>query len=130
MDETPLPAKDWAHDETMRSLLDIFDRADRHARMRLTEATRISEERLAESQASVIELHARKEECLWLRGLIAERDQEIARLRAEVATLKEHVRQLSEAFSGVYNSFSWRITRPIRLVRRAFGLLLHPPGGR
>jgi len=89
MTETSSPAPDWARDETTRSLLEIFDRADTHAR--------VSRERHAEE----------------VRRL---RD-EISRLHAEVLQLNSDLRQLGESMSRMQNTLSWRITKPIRTVR-------------
>jgi len=107
MSET-FPAYDWARDETTRSLLEIFDRADTHAR--------ISQERHAE-------------EVRRLSHVIAERDQEISRLHAEVLQLNRDVRQLGESMSRMQSTLSWRITKPIRSVRLALDRFGHRQGG-
>ena len=102
MSETCSPAHDWARDKITRSLLEIFDRADTHARL--------SKERHAE-------------EVRRLRQVLAEREQEISRLHAEVLKLNSDVRQLGESMSRMQNTLSWRITRPIRSVRLALDRL-------
>ncbi|HKM81791.1 MAG TPA: hypothetical protein VJY15_12610 [Candidatus Acidoferrum sp.] len=101
MSETSSPAGDWTRDEALSSLLDIFDRADKYARMHQAESTR-----------SLAEATRRLEE--------ATRELEMA--RHEVARLKAELDRLQ-------NSLSWRVTKPLRSVRFAVGSLLHPSSG-
>ena len=53
-----------------------------------------------------------------LRTELTTRDRELAAYREEIERLRSDVLELNSTLATIYKSISWRITRPIRWLRR------------
>ena len=103
-----------AADDTIAGLLDLLDRAETW-----------TQEHLARSQAEATRLQTALsglKACLAQReAALLERDRQLDRLRADVTSLEETLAFRDAEIRRLEASMSWRITRPLRVVRWYIG---------
>lgn len=76
------------------------------------------------------QLSARNKQLADKQAAIEERDAEAARLSESIATLAQQVQQLSALTDALQNSTSWRLTAPLRRLKRMIGAAPRWPKGR
>lgn len=110
-----------AADDTIAALLDLLDRAETWTREHLArsraEATRLQ----ATLSGLAAGLTQRETMLLQRETALSERDRQLDRLHAELTSLQETLALRDAEIRRLEASMSWRITRPLRVMRWYIG---------